>query len=109
LSQLQERLSDTIEAWGRFSSSNGDIGYFSDIDCSMDPQQRRNCINSLAAIKETFEVLEDLQRKLVVLDKFCQNSAQTVNQAFLLFAITPAPEKVLLTSTASYSVQSRQQ
>jgi hypothetical protein len=95
LSQLQERLSDTIEAWGRFSSSNGDIGYFSDIDCSPDPQQRRNCINSLAAIKETFEVMEDLQRKLVVLEKFCQNSAQAVSQAFLFLRNLPYSRRSL--------------
>ena len=82
---MQERLSETIEAWEGFNSSDGDIGYFSDIDCSPDAQQRRNCNESIAAIKETFEILKNLQRRLVLLDKTCQNLAQAVSIVVPLF------------------------
>jgi hypothetical protein len=74
-----------MEAWEGFKSSDGDIGYFSDIDCSPDERQRRNCIETLASIKETFEILKNLQRKLVRLDQICQNLAQAVSTVVLLF------------------------
>jgi hypothetical protein len=81
LCKLQSVLSETIEHWDRFNSCDGDIGYFSDIDCSPDARKRRNCVGSLAAIKGTFEVLKNIQRKLVVLEKLCQNSAQSATQS----------------------------
>jgi len=75
LSRLLDKLSETIKAWERFNSSNGDIGYFSDSSIS----QNRAKSLSLRAIKKTFEMLEDLQEKLLLLEKSCRNSAQTVS------------------------------
>ena len=72
-----------MEAWEGFKSSDGDIGYFADIDCSPDERQRRNCTETLASIKETFEILKNLQRKLVRLDQICQNLAQAVSTVVL--------------------------
>jgi len=79
LSQLLDVLSETIKAWERFNSSNGDIGYFSDIESSLDASQHRTRL-SPRAIGETFETLEGLQQKLLLLDKSCHNSAQAVSQ-----------------------------
>jgi hypothetical protein len=101
LGQLQERLSETIEAWEGFNSSDGDIGYFSDIDCSPDAQQRRNCNESIAAIKETFEILRNLQRRLVLLEKTCQNLAKAVSTVVPLF--TFFIQKQSLTDSYSFN------
>lgn len=87
-------LSGDIKCWERFKSPNGDIGYFSDIDSSPDASHRRRTRLSLRAINETFETLEGLQQKLLLLDKSCRNSAQDVSRnCFLLFTITLSPGK----------------
>ena len=77
VSQLLDVLSETIKAWDIFNSSDGDIGYFSDID-SLDTPRFRTRL-SLCAIKEIFEILEGLQRKLLFLEKSCRNSAEAVS------------------------------
>ncbi|PSS22711.1 hypothetical protein M430DRAFT_16661 [Amorphotheca resinae ATCC 22711] len=76
LSRVLGVLSGDIKCWERFKSPNGDIGYFSDIDSSPDASHRRRTRLSLRAINETFETLEGLQQKLLLLDKSCRNSAQ---------------------------------
>jgi hypothetical protein len=91
LRQLLNVLSENIKTWERFASANGDIGYFSDIDCSVGISQSHP-LRSLHAIKETFETLEGLQHKLLRLEKSCQNSAQAVSHSPLMSTIILAPE-----------------
>ena len=77
LTRLQEPLSGTIKFWERFNSSNGDIGYFSDIKSSDDLQNRINL--SLRAINEIVETLEELQRTLDILIGFCDDYSNAVS------------------------------
>jgi hypothetical protein len=70
LSQLQHKLSETLNFWERFNSQNGDINFFLDMNYSQ---------LSLSAINETFETLEDLQRTLDSLLKSCEDYANAVS------------------------------
>lgn len=77
LFRLLDKISEATKAWTRFNSLDGDIGYFSGPSPNPSGSQHHR---SLRAIKETFEMLEDLQQKLELLDKSCNNSAQAVSQ-----------------------------
>ena len=76
LRQLLDILSETTQAWERFCSSNGDIGYFSDLKSSLND---RFAYEKIGAIKEAFENLTHLRYKLINLEKSCQNQAQSVS------------------------------
>jgi len=102
LNQLQDVLSETVKAWERFNSENGDIDYFSDIDFS-----ENRCRGSLSKIKETFEVLESHQRTLQKLSKSCHDSAQNVSPSSTFLShdqlLPYIPQVHLLTSPAPNS------
>jgi len=76
LRQLLPGLSETTKAWERFASDNGDINYFNNIKSSPDNISAHQL---LRAIGEAFDTLEDLQQKLLDLEKSCQKSAQAVS------------------------------
>jgi hypothetical protein len=76
LRQLIAVLSETTKAWERFTSVKGDIGYFSNIQSSLD---NISACQLIRAIQETFEGLEVLGQKLSELEKSCHNSAQAVS------------------------------
>jgi len=106
LSQLINVLSELINEWEAFNSSNGDICYFSDVRGAQSTTQAhsrpsllsiKNTLDkifkattgdirtsqdhthrSLRAIKEMFEKLYILQQKLVALRDSSQNSAEDV-------------------------------
>ena len=82
LRQLLSGLSETTNAWERFSSDNGDINYFDNIKSSPDNISAHQL---LRAIREAFETLEDLQQKLLNLEKTCQKSAQAVSRRLFIF------------------------
>jgi hypothetical protein len=84
LNQLLNVLSGIIKAWETFNSSDGDIVYFSESDYSKAASQR-HAHRSLRAIKETFEELEGLQQKLVLLRDSSQDLAKDVSQSHFLF------------------------
>jgi hypothetical protein len=69
LNQLKHGLVKTIKAWRRFSSDDGDIGYF--LDAS---------VGSLrSAIQEKFDELEVLQGRLEPLEKICEGFGKVVS------------------------------
>lgn len=74
LSQLLNYHARIIKVWDRFSSPNGDIGYFDDI-AESSPHIR----NLLATIREKFEELEDHQDTLISLKKSCEEDAKLVS------------------------------
>ncbi|KAF2178428.1 hypothetical protein K469DRAFT_754507 [Zopfia rhizophila CBS 207.26] len=74
LSYLLGGFSKTNEAWKRFASDDGDIGYFSDLENVVNPSWK-HMQRSLFDIKEKFEDLEGLQRRLERLEQRCQKSA----------------------------------
>jgi hypothetical protein len=72
LSEFIDLLSGTLRQWNAFISANGgDINYFSDLhECaSRFPESRHNChaIQSLSAIKKTFERLQNRLQRLELL------------------------------------------
>jgi hypothetical protein len=80
LSTLLAVLSKAIKAWQRFSSSNGDIGYFSRIHSTLESDVSWHRVReSLSAINETFETMEDVEQTLVLLKGRCHDSAQAVS------------------------------
>jgi len=80
LSKLVAVLEKTIKAWQRFSSENGDIGYFLRINSTPDSDVSQRCVReSLVGINKSFETLEDLQQTLISLKKSCDDSAQAVS------------------------------
>jgi hypothetical protein len=78
LSRLINLLSESVRAWERFNSPDGGISYFSDIDSGEDVLKHRSR-RRIRAINETFQDLEDFQKKLIGMDKECQTLAQTVS------------------------------
>ena len=80
LSKLVAVLEKTTKAWKRFSSENGDIGYFSRINSVPESDIPQRCVReSILGINETFETLEDLQQTLISLKESCHDSAQAVS------------------------------
>jgi hypothetical protein len=71
LNELRSHLCPTLKAWDRFNEPSGDKCYFSDIT----EQKPRRRLNS---IKASFERLNDLDDKLVSLDRATELSAKNV-------------------------------
>ncbi len=85
LSELINNLSELIEAWKSFADQNGDICYFSDF-CSA--TSRDFAYERLRSIKEMFDELLTLRRKLTKLQDSCRNWTKDVSQSrTVLFAI----------------------
>jgi hypothetical protein len=87
LRKLQVQLSKTIAEWKRFSSKDGDIGYFQDIKPptapSKDPSKYRAGL-ALGTVKEMFEAMEELYQTLRHLQDDFKDSAKAVGRpAFL--------------------------
>jgi len=80
LNQLLNVLSGIIKAWETFNSSDGDVVYFSESHYSKAASQH-HAHRSLRVIKETFEELEGLQQKLVLLRDSSQDLAKDVSQS----------------------------
>lgn len=68
LRPLTDILSNTLDAWARFSSPDGDIGYFVESDSSALPS---NTIRSLHIIKQVFWKLEGVHKAFLALRKRC--------------------------------------
>jgi hypothetical protein len=78
LIQLQAVLSETIMIWKGFDSTDGDIGYFADVESYTD-NSHQHAYQALRAVKEAFEQLESLQRQLDLLQSSLTNSARAVS------------------------------
>jgi hypothetical protein len=92
LSRLRDPLSATIKFWERFNSSDGDIGFFLDVNSS----DKKNRVNlALREIKETFETLEELQRTLDTLVKSCDDYANAVSSSQILQHSIHCLERIL--------------
>ncbi|KAF2831927.1 hypothetical protein CC86DRAFT_280201, partial [Ophiobolus disseminans] len=72
LNELHGYLRPALRAWSRFSSPSGDKGFFSDITDS-------KATRTMHLIKESFEILSDLEHRLVLLDRSSKLSARTLN------------------------------
>lgn len=81
LRQITERFASTTQAWDRFIAPNGDESYLSDIH---DPAS----LIALNRLKVSFQELDDLQRKLVLLDKSCEESKEIVSSPLKLSMTT---------------------
>jgi hypothetical protein len=73
--QIRERFARTTQAWTRFSSTKGDLGYFADI-CD------RRSLLALDSLMHSFQALEDLQQDLVSLERSCEESRAMVSPPF---------------------------
>lgn len=107
LNQLLDVLSQSIKVWDTFSSPNGDIGYFSDVDTSTG-KLHSNILVSLRGIKETIDALETLKDKLELLEKGCCKFAEAVSPEVLhkriSFAVdTSSSNSVLLSRPTKQS------
>ncbi len=77
LSLLQDALSGTIKSWEQFKSpDDGDIGYFSEVEC---PDDKRLINDSLREIKEKFEELGEVSGTLETLMETCKDYANHVS------------------------------
>lgn len=72
LRKLNERFAKTNQVWPRFNAHDGDRGYFSDMRDS-------GTICMLSSLKNSFEELSDLKKKLTRLEKSCKESQQIVS------------------------------
>ena len=68
LRRLTGAISDTLDAWAKFSAPGGDIGYFEDSDGKL--QHPRNT-RPLHAIKQVFCKLDGIYKAFLVLNKRC--------------------------------------
>ncbi len=80
LRRLAGALSDTIDAWAKFSAPGGDIDYFEDSESK--PQQSRNT-QSLHAIKKIFSKLEGIYKAFLALHKRCADYINIVSKTWL--------------------------
>jgi len=76
LRRLLGVLSKVINAWERFNSHNGDIGYFA--PDSLPDSARQPARRSLFEINQIFEILKGLNRDLLHLQQDNERSAQAV-------------------------------
>lgn len=90
LGWLIDDLSPLGTEWDIFSSEDGDIRYFDDFgdDDSFDAS-RRFVQKSLRSIKEKFEELQGLQRRLVRLQDSCQRLSDAVS--YIPFVLDASP------------------
>jgi hypothetical protein len=77
LGKLLVVLSELVDAWYVFRSTDGDIGYFEDIGSTEDVRCKAN--RSLLAINEEFESLKSIHRKLLSSKETCQRMAEDVS------------------------------
>jgi hypothetical protein len=80
LSMLQQHLTSTIQAWERFNAADGDIAYFSDIE----DLSARLCLEN---IREAFNELLVLERRLSHLRESCRETANHVSTSSSFFAL----------------------
>ncbi|KAE9371903.1 hypothetical protein N431DRAFT_341225 [Stipitochalara longipes BDJ] len=85
LRRLTAALSDTLDAWAKFSAPGGDIGYFEDKDSN--PQHSSN-IQRLHTIRRVFGELEGVYKAFLVLNKRCADYISTVSNARLYSGIS---------------------
>lgn len=76
LRRLLDMISKLTNAWDRFNSHNGDIGYFA--PDSLPDSARLPARRSLFEINQRFEILKGLQRDLAHLHQNNESSAQAV-------------------------------
>lgn len=77
LDRFLDVLSQTIDSWEKFRATNGDIGYFDDIDTSQDSPQA-GILLSLRAIEENIDKMVQYKSTVERLRKGCHESAQLV-------------------------------
>ncbi|KAI4951346.1 hypothetical protein J4E91_004056 [Alternaria rosae] len=65
LGKLYRTIQKTIRVWTTFTAASGDYRYFSDL---RDPAS----LSAFRNLKAAFRLLDDLQHKLKLLDKICQ-------------------------------------
>ena len=85
LRRLTGALSDTLDAWAKFSAPGGDIGYFEDSDSK--PQHSNN-IRPLHAIKKVSWKLERVYKAFLALNKRCADYISTVSKTRLFGRIS---------------------
>ncbi len=84
LNWLLTRLSQTVGAWQRFSSTRGDINYF-----DLDPSQADSQVWMwIRGVEESFDGLADLHQRLCLLGERCDREAQSVSNPLLYRRVT---------------------
>ncbi len=82
LNKLLVVLSGTLREWETFISSDGDVGYFSDLDkfATHSPEfhQSGHAVQSLRTIKQAFERLENARQRLSYLKESFSSDLSTV-------------------------------
>lgn len=80
LRKIDGVLSATLKAWQSFTSANGDIGYFCDLDATVKSRSTKARGRSLRNINAEFRRLEQYQDKIAVLNKNCSDYKETVSR-----------------------------
>lgn len=83
LGKLLGSLSNLISVWSRFSASNGDIQYFTDLRTASD-ETKGHIRRSLIRIEEKFADLEALEQKLEMLVEQCQTYRKDAENAHIV-------------------------
>jgi hypothetical protein len=78
---LLKVLSDTIKEWEDFSAPNGDIDYFRVIGSC--PKQQHRTRLALEGVKQTFQTLKTVQRRLLSLKEWCTELTKIVSNRLL--------------------------
>jgi hypothetical protein len=82
LSEMQLWFSANLATWKRFSSSNGDINYFS----NMKAQHARRALEVFERITDSFERLAEQRELLKRLYKSCQEDANIVSHLLYMWS-----------------------
>ncbi|UPX18038.1 uncharacterized protein EKO05_0008361 [Ascochyta rabiei] len=72
LRKLNERFAKTNQLWARFNAHDGDRGYFADM-------RDARVICMLSSLKNSFEEMSDLKKKLSQLKKSCNESQRLLS------------------------------
>lgn len=73
LVKLHEHTAETNRAWVKFNNLYGDIAYFSDLS-------DRAADEAINSIRDTFEDLLGLEKKLISMQESCNLWAKTVSE-----------------------------
>ena len=85
LRKLLETLDITVETWERFSSWQGDVGYFSNLSSPIGGDVQGRSVISLVLIKERFERLKCLREQLYSQRGSCERLRKAVSNAIVGF------------------------
>lgn len=77
LSKLLQKIEEINYAWDRFTTFNGDVNYFSDLD-SVSPATKEHIERMLQKINEAIDDLKGLQKRLERVQRQCEKMERSL-------------------------------